>query len=146
MKKIKNKTLSFKEVWEFTEWTTAETLEQLIKGFPPIPVYIHEDKILGEYFRTIYYGLIEKGVSLEVENLLPVPTKEASKMSIEFTSLMPSDKFFNAVKKLGLDLETAHKLSIVASKIYETEFPVVRVDGSIDFGELDEYLDDWMVG
>jgi len=150
--KIKNGTLTFADKRESFGGDYAEPFSQLINGFPPIQIFIHRGKIHSEYFTMLYGALTEEGeVAIEVNKLevwggMEIEDAEPDEIMINVTDLMDTTKFFTAAKKLNLTEKTMHTLSMkMATILYETCFPVIIADDSLDEGDLKEYIDRWLI-
>lgn len=151
LKKVLKGTLTVGEVPPYQEEFYAETLGNLIEGFPPIQIFVHRGKILGDYFSLLYTALTKEGEvvietgTLEVIggwDLLDINQDEDENV-IPVTDLMSSIKFFEATK--NLDQETTHRLSMLATRLYETVFPIIKVDDELDRGDLIEYVNNWFI-
>jgi len=151
MKKVRSGALKIEGQNNAFSEDCAIALGDLVKGYPPRQIFIHRGKIYSDTFAQLHKALTKEGeVVIEVNKLetwegTKIEDSEPDEIMMQATDLVNSAKFLRIGKKLGLDLETMHSLSMVASRIYETAFPVVAVDDDFDEGDLREYLHEHFV-
>ena len=149
LKRMLKGTLTIHGDYTHIEDGCAEVLGQLINGYPPIQIFVHKGKIVSEYFSVLYTALTEEDVAVIEVNTLEVISGwdkggiETNKTVIPITDLMSTIKFFEATK--DFDQKTTHRLSMAATKLYETVFPVIKVDDEFNADDLTKYLDQWLI-